>query len=171
MTRKDRPQSPDEVKAEARSLRAKARRDRERAQDLLENAAAYEKAAETLEARDAAARRSGSDGEDSEQLPKGEYSGIILGVNTEEFSQGLKISHGKARSALAKAAVRHGMTLGELGAKLHKMLGRRVPLSSLSQAHSGVRPVRRDVAEAVEKLIKLPATKTNWPKGIRDDDE
>jgi len=137
---------------------------------LLDNAAAYEKAAETLETREAAAQKAGSKGEDPEQLLKREHPGIILGVNTEAFSQGLKISHGKSRSALAKAAVRHGMTLGELAAKLHKAVGRRVPLSSLSQAHSGARPVRRDVAEAVERLIKLPATKTNWPRGIRDDE-
>jgi hypothetical protein len=38
----------------------------------------------------------------------------------------------------------------------------------LSQARRGERTIKRQIAEAVEKLTGFKATKANWPRGIRD---
>lgn len=90
-------------------------------------------------------------------------------MNTEGFSQGLLIAHGKARDALVRAAVKRKLTMGQLAEAVRKELKlSKLPPSGLSQARRGTRPIRRDVAEAIERLTGFAATRANWPGGIKD---
>jgi len=63
---------------------------------------------------------------------------------------------GKERDPLVKAANAAGYTLRSLGEAL------KVTHSFLSQARRG-KPIRRDLAEQIEKLTGFKASKRNWP--------
>lgn len=107
--------------------------------------------------------------EDPIALFPSENPGTVEGMNTEGFSQSLLISHGKSKDALVRTAVRHRMTMGDLLDRVRKELKlKRLPPSGISMARRGLRPIRRDVAEVIERLTGFAASKTNWPGGFKD---
>lgn len=156
----------DEDLKSAHLLRNKARRLKEQAETLLQEATVLQKAAEDLEALEA---KRGSAREETDGLPGGEITGTVEGMNTAVSSHALKVARGKAKDALARAAVTHGMTQGEMAEAVRKELKlKKLPMSGISQARRGTRPIRRDVAEAIERLTGFKASRANWPGGIRD---
>lgn len=81
---------------------------------------------------------------------------------------GLAISKGKARGALAKAASAANFSLPALAAAVSEIVGRDIKESTLKMGavrpNGDSRPVQRDIAEAVQKLTGLAASRANWPK-------
>lgn len=152
----------------AHYLRNKARRLKEQAEALLEEATVLQRAAEDIEALE---EKRGPEREETDGLPVGENTVTLERMNTADSSHALKVARGKAKDALAKAAVNHGMTQGEMAEAVRKELHlKRLPMSGISQARRGTRPIRRDVAEAIERLTGFKASRSNWPGGIRDVD-
>lgn len=94
------------------------------------------------------------------------------GFDTSGLSHALKIAYGKAKNAndaLGIAAVRVGMTKGDVIEKVRRELKLdKLSPSAISHATTGTRTIRRDVAEAIERLTGYKATKKNWPGGLRD---
>jgi hypothetical protein len=159
-------------RARAHEARQRARRLRADAKRILNEADELDRHANELDRLDAESVEEGIGREDMPPLPVRENTGTVDGMSTESWSHALKIAHGRAkvrRDALAAASVRAGMTKGEMVEKVRKELKlAKLPMSGISQARSGTRPIRRDVAEAIERLIGFKATKVNWPGGIRD---
>jgi hypothetical protein len=156
----------DEDLKSAHYLRNKARRLKEQAEALLREATVLQRAAEDIEALE---EKGGPEREETDTLLDGENTGTVVGMDTAVSSHALKVARGKAKDALAKAAVKHGMTQGEMAEAVRKELKlKKLPMSGISQARRGTRPIRRDVAEAIERLTGFRATKANWPGGIRD---
>lgn len=158
----------DSAKTGPASLRLKATL-------FLEYAENLERLEADAESEDA--ERDVTEREDTEAGLPGLGNTVTLdGMNTESWSHALKIAHGKAKDALAHACVWAGMTQGEMVEKVRLELKlKKLPLSGISQARRGTRPIRSDVADAIQRLTvskRLPtgfrATKTNWPGGIRD---
>jgi hypothetical protein len=142
----------------AKSLRAFATKIREQARLRLQEAEEHmhycERAADELERA--------ANAQDETRAGRG------AAISMPAISHALKISAGKAVDPLNKACVHRGMTMGQMTKQVGEQLGRRVPDSGISQARRGVRPIRRDVAAAIDALVGFPATKANWPGGIRD---
>jgi len=72
----------------------------------------------------------------------------------------------KKTDALVRAAQAKGMSLRALSRALEQRLGRPVPVSRLSMARRGLRPIDTDIASAVESLTGFEASSKNWPGGI-----
>jgi hypothetical protein len=156
----------DEDLKSAQYLRNKARRLKEQAEAMLQEATVLQKAAEDLEALE---EKRGPEREETDGLPVSENTGTVEGMNTADSSHALKVARGKAKDALAKAAVNHGMTQGEMVEAVRRELKlKKLPLSGISQARRGTRPIRRDVVEAIERLTGFKASRANWPGGIRE---
>jgi len=149
----------------AAKLRTEAAALERRANEFLSKAEALRKAADMM---DAAEGRPTMVREEA-TLAYGENPSILRSVNTEGFSQSLLISAGKAKDALVRAANSHRLTMGQLLEKVrHELKLKRLPASGISQARRGTRPIRRDVAEAIQRLTGFEASRANWPGGIKD---
>jgi hypothetical protein len=142
----------DELEKEVNALRRAAK-------DLWEAAAELE-----IAAKEAGGAKRGN----TEALSNRGDTVIVDGMNTAADSHALKISRGKSKDPLSKACVNHRMTFVEMVERVRKELKLpRLPSSGISLARRGERPIRRDVAEAIERLVGFAATKAHWPK-IRD---
>lgn len=97
------------------------------------------------------------------RLPTGNRSGIsddMVPAERVRHSQGT----GKNRDQLVKACNARHLTLRSLTEQL-KSEGFRVSHSLLSQARSGDKPIRRELAERIATLTGFAATPKNWPGG------
>jgi hypothetical protein len=155
-----------------RRLRTRAASLESRAQALVEEAAVLRRAADELDAaRERRAGRSHQDEGLSERLQPTNVDTEVSLAASHAFAiargQAARLEQGGRKlSALSRAAHAKKMTLRSLARAVGKRLKRDVHHSVLSNAHSGDRPVPRDVADAVEALIGFSATKANWPGGI-----
>jgi hypothetical protein len=136
---------------------------------------AHQNAAEMIEAADVDGR------------PEGEHQGLppvrehVLrershGANVNRMlgpEHSLAISKGKTKDgaeadALVRAAHAKGLTLRGLARAIEKKVRRNVPVSRLSMARKGDRPIDRDIAEAIQVLTGFEAISKNWKGGISD---
>jgi hypothetical protein len=143
---------------------------------LAADAAEQLRHAEELERLAAQLEREGAEGQDTPPLPPGKETatvdGMDAGLDTTDLSHALKIAYGKAKNAndaLGLAAVRAGMTKGEVIDKVRRELRlEKLSPSAISHGIAGTRTIRRDVAEAIERVTGFKASKKNWPGGLRD---
>jgi hypothetical protein len=157
-------------RARAKQARQKAQRYLKQAEDLRQEATLLQEFAEKLERLDANDLSEGLERYDTASLPPSSKTVNVEGMNTgEEWSHALKIARGKAKDPFSRACVRAGMTQGEVVEKVRKELKMpKLALAAITQARKGDRRIRRDVAEAIERLIGYAATRANWKGGIRD---
>jgi hypothetical protein len=85
----------------------------------------------------------------------------------------LAISKGKTKDgaepdALVRAAHAKGLSLRGLARAIEKKVRRNVPVSRLSMARKGDRPIDRDIADAIQALTGFEAVSKNWRGGISD---
>jgi hypothetical protein len=147
-----------------------------RSRDLAEQAAEHLRYAEELDRLAAKQEQEGAGRQDTATLPAGQETATVVGMDTSfdtsGLSHALKIAYGKAKNAddaLGMAAVRVGLTKGDVIDKVRKELRLdKLSPSTISHAINGTRTIRRDVAEAIERLTGYKATKKNWPGGLRD---
>jgi hypothetical protein len=164
------------LRARAKEARQQWLRDMKRSQDLAEQAAEHLRHAEELEKLAAKQEQEGASGQDITPLPAGQETATVVsmdtGFDTSGLSHALKVAYGKARNAndgLGMAAVRVGMTKGDVIERVRKELKLdKLSPSTISHAATGTRTIRRDVAEAIERLTGYKANKKNWPGGLRD---
>ena len=83
----------------------------------------------------------------------------------------LNISKARTRKdgesdALVRAAQSKGLSLRGLARSIEKRVRRNVPVSGLSMARRGDRPIDREIADAIHELTGFEASKKNWPGGI-----
>jgi hypothetical protein len=178
--RKPRPNGQDydslnTPRARARIARQQAQRLLKQSDSLTKQAKLLLEHAERLESLDAEMAKEGASRDDISPLPLGDNTGSVDDVNTESWSHALKIAHGRAKGAkdaLALACVKAGMTQGEMVERVRRELKlTKLPMSGISQARRGGpggRKIRRDVAEAIQRLTGFAATSRNWRGGIRD---
>lgn len=135
---------------------------------MLKEATVLQEAAEKLDAADV--ERSGRD--HALGWNHRDQGGTVTNTVTTsaDTGAGLAISRGKSSSPLAMAANAAGYSLPRLAEAVTKRIGRTVARTSLSMAAVGDRPIKRDVAEAIESLTKtkaspkgFAATRANWP--------
>lgn len=183
--------SPKALREHARRLLARADAHQRKMQKhidyLRREASAWIEAAENVEAarekRRAGGEQQGRTALDGEH---GDADGIVRpGEHVlRERSHGatvnrmldaehvLAISKGKTKreqgeaDALVLAAQRAGLSLRALSRAVGKKVRRNVPVSRLSMARRGDRPIDADIAAAIKQLTGFDDSARNWPGGI-----
>jgi hypothetical protein len=117
------------------------------------------------------AQQAGKGADGAQSLPEPVSGSNVIRMLTPEHV--LAISKGRAKkhrepNPLLAAAQASGMSLRGLARAVEKRVHRPVPISRITMARRGVRPIDGDIARAIEELTGFRATAKNWRGGIAD---